>query len=146
EWQRKNNIMRFSAAAALGALGDPRYLPEILELFAIIRPFNYTDMSNALAGYGEQMPVKELITFILAQPADDSDDVADLIRAFQHAGQQTPYPFLLAYVQDESYGGTARGAAAITQATFAASVFASGEQRAATVRLLTESLSHPTAG
>ena len=92
------------------------------------------------------MPVKEMITFILAQPADDSLDVSDLIRAFQHAGEQTPYPFLMTYVQDERHGGTARGAAAITQATFAASVFASGEQRAATLRLLTESLSHSTAG
>jgi HEAT repeat protein len=146
EWQRNNNIMRFSAAAALGALGDPRYLAEILQLFVIINLINYMDMSNALAGYGEQMPVNELITFILAQPADDSDDVADLIRAFQHAGKQTPYPFLLADVQDERHGGTARGAAAITQATFSASVFATVEQRAATLRLLTESLSHPTAG
>lgn len=146
EWHRKNNIMRFSAAAALGALGDPRYLPDILNLFAIINFANYMEMSKVLAGYGEQMPVKEMITFILAQPADDSSDVADLIRAFEHAGSQTPYEFLMTYAQDERRGGTARGAAAISQAKFAASEFATAEQRAATLRLLTESLSHPTAG
>lgn len=146
EWHRKNNIMRFSAAAALGALGDPHYLPGILELFAIINLINYMDMSTALAGYGEQMPVNEIVTFILAQPVDDSDDVADLIRAFQQAGKQAPYDFLMQYVQDERHGGVARGAAAETLAQFAASEFATAEQRAATVRLLTESLSHPTMG
>ncbi len=146
EWHRKNNVIRFSAAAALGALGDPRYLPEILKLFAIIKLFNYMDMSKALAGYGEQMPVHEMVTFIRAQPADDSDDVADLIRAFQHAGKQTPYEFLMNYVQDERYGGTARGEAAITLAKFAASAFATVEQHAAILQRLIESLSHPTAG
>lgn len=146
EWHRKNNIMRFSAAAALGALGDPHYLPEILELFAIINLINYMDMSTALAGYGEQMPVNDMVTFILAQPAEDSDDVADLIRAFRHAGKQAPFAFLMSCVQDERHGGTARGAAAETLAQFAASEFATVEQRAATLRLLSESLSHPTMG
>ncbi len=132
----EQDFSRFAAAAALGALGDPQYMSEILALLPIVEPLHFSDVADGLAGFGEQMPVGEMVEFIRAYPADGDDEIDQLIAAFQFAGKHTPYEFLVSYVQDAERDPLARGAAAKVLALFASAGLATALQYDETLHLL----------
>jgi HEAT repeat protein len=136
----EQDFSRFSAAAALGATGDPHYMSEILALLSITRSIDFHDIADGLAGFGEQMPVAAMVDFIQAYPSEDGDDIGDLIGAFRFAGRHTPYDFLVSYVQDLDRDPQARGAAAQVLGTFAGAGLTTAPQHDFALHLLIELL------
>lgn len=127
---------RYDAAPALGAIGDPLYIPEILQLLRSAELIDIIPVAEGLEGFGERMPVQEMVEYIQAYPPDDSDDIGEVLGAFQYAGRQTPYEFLVTYVRDTDREPRARGMAANALASFAASGVATAQQHDDTRRLL----------
>ncbi len=136
--EQDNN--RCDAAPALGAIGDPQYIPEIVQLLSSAKIIDIIPVAEGLAGFGERMPVKEMVEYIQAYPPEESDDIREVVDAFQYAGRKTPYGFLVTYLQDTSRDPQARGMAATALATFAQSGLATAEQYDAIRRLLIETL------
>ncbi|WIG61395.1 MAG: hypothetical protein OJF49_004143 [Ktedonobacterales bacterium] len=136
----EQDFSRFSAAAALGAIGDPVYMPEILALLPIAKPLDFSDVADGLSGFGEQMPVDEMVEFILAYPSDGNEDIGDLLDALRFAGKHTPYEFLVSYVQDADRDPEARGAAAKALASFAGAGLTTTQQYDFALHVLIELL------
>jgi HEAT repeat protein len=136
----EQDVSRFYAAAALGAIGDPRYISEILELLPIAKTLDFSDVADGLSGFGEQMPVDAMVDFIQAYPSEGREEIDDLIGALQFAGTHTPYVFLVSYVQDLDRDPKARGAAAKVLASFAGAGLATSLQYDLALRVLIELL------
>jgi HEAT repeat protein len=134
------DFSRLSAAAALGATGDPRYIPVILALLPITNPLDFHDVADGLAGFGEQMPVAAMVDFIQTYPSEDGEDIGYLIEAFRYAGKHTPYDFLVSYVQDSDRDPEARAAAAQVLGTFAGAGLTTAPQHDFVLHLLIELL------
>lgn len=131
---------RFAAAAALGALGDPLHLPEILALLPLATSLNLSDVAEGLAAFGERMPVDAMVAFILAAPADSEEDMIDVIDALRFAGTRTPYSFLVSYLQDTDREPWARGIAAHVLAAFVGAGLATVEEYEAACQVLVGAL------
>jgi HEAT repeat protein len=107
---------RFSAAVALGAIGDPAHIPDLLALLPLIDYASLYDVARGLAGFGEEMPVATMVRYIQDHPSVDG--IGEMLRALAHAGRNIPVDFLVAFAMDDENDADERGAAGHALATF----------------------------